>query len=330
MSETLDLRPADRVNLAGEEDTGRGHLSHSSISTQLNCLKRWDWHYNQRLQLIEGPRALGLGKAFQKSIELQDPEAGVRMLEEAAPVPRSQEAEDRLAIESAMVRGGSKLYMERWPAPNNEAREFHYRVRLRSPWTGRPSMTFDLLGYADGVEDFGDYLELTENKFVGDISALGVRKLPLDRQVGLACYGLWRATGKPVRQVRYRYVRKLSIKPKKGRENKAGVRVGAETIAEYCARVEADYADPERRDFYSHEEVLFREPKDLLLLEAELWDWAEQLRNAKARDFFSRNTSHCHDYGGCPFIPLCVGDPDAMSLYQVRPEREIEEEAKAK
>jgi hypothetical protein len=329
VSETLELRAPDLANLAGEE-TGRGHLSHSSVSTQLDCLKKWDWKYNRRLELVQGPRPLGMGKAFQKAIELQDPEAGVLALRAASPVTlEDQRAADKLMIEETTVRAAAKLYLERWPAGVGETREVQYRVRLRSPYTGRPSMTFDLLGYADGVIDQGDHLELIENKFVGQITELGVKKLKLDRQVGLSCYGLWRATGKEVRVVRYRYTRKPSIQQKKGRQTNAGL-VGAETAAEFCERVEADYADPDRRDFYSHAEDLFRSADDLLLLEQELWDWAEQLRDAKHRDFFTRNTSSCHDFGGCPYIPLCVGDPDAMSLYAERPVRELEEEAKAK
>jgi hypothetical protein len=122
-----------------------------------------------------------------------------------------------------------------------------------------------------------------------------------------------------VKVVRYRHIRKPSIKV---RQNEA--------VPEFCDRLEADYADPERAEFYSREEALFRTEDDLLLIEQELWDWAEQLRNAKRRDFFARNTSHCSDYGGCPFIPLCVGDPDARALYRVRPIRDLEEEAKDK
>ena len=65
-----------------------------------------------------------------------------------------------------------------------------------------------------------------------------------------------------------------------------------------------------------------RHAADLLRIEAELWTWAEELRHARRAGVHARNTSTCGDYGGCPFIPLCVGDPDAMSLFQVRPERE--------
>lgn len=307
----LVLRPSDAENLGGA-DTGREHLSHSSVSTQLNCLRRYEFERVERLQLVSRPRPLGMGAAFQKAIEMQDPAAGAELVREGVRV-LNQSDEDKLRIEEATVQAAARLYLDRWPADQREQREVEYRVRLRSPWTGRPSNTFDLLGYADGVVDCGDWLELVENKLVGQITEVGVRKLTLDRQVSLACYGLWRATGKTVRKVHYRFTRKPSIKPKQN-----------ETINQFCQRLAGDYQDPARRDFYSHPEDLFRTDEDLLRIEAELWDWADQLRQARRRAFYSRNTSHCSDYGGCPFIPLCVGDPDAMSLYQVRPERRDE------
>lgn len=320
-----ELRASDRENLAGQ-DTGRPAISHTSISMQLNCLRRWGWHYDQRLETIARPRPLGMGRAFHKAIEVGDPQVGANLILET---PAFEQADvDQQQVDAVTVRAGARLYLQRFGQLDmGAARELEYRVRLRSPYTGYPSQTFDLLGYADGVIDHGAHLELVEDKFVGRVDALTVRKLKLDRQVSLECYGLWRATGKPVKVVRYRYIRKPSIQQRGGRKKDKS---DAETVAEFCDRIESHYADPERFDFYSHEEALFRSEEDLLLIEQELWDWAEQLRNAKRRDFFARNTSHCSDYGGCPFIPLCVGDPDARSLYRVRPPREVEEEAKEK
>lgn len=314
MTEIATLRPSDATNLAGQ-DTGREHLSHSSITTLANCARRYEFHYVDRLETISRPRPLGMGSAFQKAIERQDPKAGAALLREGVQI-FGQDDEDRLRIEEATVEAAAKLYLTRWPADDREQREYEYRVRLRSPYTGRPSNTFDLLGYADGVIDCGSHLELIENKFVGQISEVGVRKLPLDRQVSLACYGLRRATGKTVRTVHYRFTRKPTIRQKKG-----------ETLEQYLDRLRADYADPERRDFYSHGETLFRTADDLLRIEQELWNWADELRSARARGFFGRNTSHCGDFGGCPFLAICVGDPDAQSLYRVRepaPEPSIE------
>lgn len=302
-AEIATLRPSDATNLAGT-DTGREHLSHSSISTLANCARRFEFSYVDRLETVARPRPLGMGAAFQKAIEMQDPAAGAALLREGVQI-YGQADEDKLRIEEATVQAAAKLYMAKWPADDRELREYEYRVRLRSPYTGRPSNTFDLLGYADGIIDGGGWLELVENKFVGQINDLSVRRLPLDRQVSLACYGLWRATGKQVRKVHYRFTKKPSIRQKQG-----------ETVDGFIARLTADYA--ERPDFYSHGEELFRSAEDLLRIEQELWDWADQLRQARQRGFYSRNTSHCSDYGGCQFIPICVGDPDAAGLYQTR------------
>jgi hypothetical protein len=310
IGQVAELRPSDCENLAGQ-DTGRENLSHSSLSTQLACLQKYEYERVQRLELVEGPRALGLGKAFQKAIELQDPAAGERALFEAAPQFRTDDEETRLRVEQVTVGAAAALYLRKWPGGAGEQREFEYRVRLRSPWTGAYSRTFDLVGYADGVIDCGGYLELIENKFVGQITGLTLRKLKLDRQVSLACYGLWRATGKPVRAVHYRFTKKPSIKQ---RQN--------ETLDQFLERLAADYED--RPDFYSHGEPLFRSDDDLLRIEKELWVWADELRNARRRQCYPRNTGHCSDFGGCQFIPLCVGDADAPSLYQERPHHQVE------
>lgn len=156
-----------------------------------------------------------------------------------------------------------------------------------------------------------DGLVLIENKLVGQISELSVKRLPLDRQIQLACYGLWRALGEPVVKVRYRFVRKPSIKPRKD-----------EAVREFIARLEADYVT-RATDFYSHEETLWRSTNDLVETEAELWEWASQRREATRQSFLPRNTSHCADFGGCSFLPLCAGDPDAIALYQPKTFRDF-------
>jgi hypothetical protein len=133
------------------------------------------------------------------------------------------------------------------------------------------------------------HLELIENKLVGRITNFQVRKLVLDRQVTLGAYGLWRATGKPVTKIHYRYVKKPQIKQ---RQN--------ETVDQFCSRIIADYR--ERPDFYCYEETLFRTTEDMLRVECELWIWAEQLRNLRRQRIYDRNVSSCDDYGGCQFL----------------------------
>jgi hypothetical protein len=218
------LRPSDATNLAGVE-TGRAHLSHSRIGMFLACHRRYELHYEERLEPVSRPAALSMGSAFQKAIELQDPGAGPLVLDGweyhpetdawgGSPEPlhfHTQEAEDKHRINQAIVRAAAALYLRRWPSPVGEAREFEYRVRLRSPWTGRYSQTFDLQGFADGLIDRSDaWLELVENKLVGRIDQITVQRLPLDRQLQLGRYGVWRATGRPVNRVHYRWVKSFA------------------------------------------------------------------------------------------------------------------------
>lgn len=291
--------------------TGRGSLSNTSIGVQLSCLRKYGFEYVDRLEQIRRPLPLTMGAAFQKALELGSPTAGASTLDRD---PEDEGDAATLSIQQAIVEAASRAYMDRYGPQDNVLNaeggdvldEYEYLIRLRNPETGAYSRTFDLHGFADRVIDHGTWLELVENKFVGSIDKLTYKKVKLDRQVGLECYALWRATGKPVRQIRYRLTRKPSIKVKQ-----------KETTEEFIARLHADYG--ERPDFYLHEEEARRSPDDLLQLEAELWDWADQRRKAADRGFYSRNTGSCHEYGGCAFIDLCVGDPDAIHLFRQRP-----------
>jgi hypothetical protein len=302
-----DLIESDATNLAGE-DTGREHLSASQISTLLACPQKYGFSYDEKLEPIAFRPALSLGKAFQLAIEHGDPETGAEAIYTERD-PRDQEAANQMEKDAAIVRVASRLYLSRYPVTENSQKEYEYRVRLRNPWTGAYSRSFDLLGFADELAEEDGDLVLIENKFVGQIGELSIRKLPLDRQISLAAYGIWRATGRPVAKVRYRFTRKPSIRQKKG-----------ESVGEFCMRFERDYN--ERPDFYAEEQVIYRDQAQLLRTEAELWEWAEQVRAARKRSLFTRNTSACHDFGGCEFLPLCLGDPDASSLYQEKQPRE--------
>lgn len=356
-SNGFQLRPSDAQNLI-DQDTGRRELHQSQISVLLACPQKFDFSINQGLELIERPRPLSLGSAFQKAIEYQSPEVGVRLLRGEIECPDCHgegqrehpergwvrceacegeqwvkdpegvhytemlpERQERLLVDEAIVAGASKLYLATWPGGSGETREFKFRVRLRSPWTGAYSRTFDLVGAADGIvcEDWNgvDFaapkwdgapanVELIENKLVGQITPQKVQRLPLDRQVAIYRYGIWRATGRKVETVRYRWTRKPQIRQKQN-----------ESLEEYCDRIRSDYED--RPDFYLlEEEPKFATASDLLRIEAELWTWAEQVRHAERQRVYPRNTSSCGDFGGCPYISLCSGDPDAMSLYRGR------------
>ena len=298
------LIESEATNLAGksDEDVGREHLSHSAISDLTACSQKYG--FSRDLGIVTKVKAapLTMGKAFQLAVEESDPQVGYDDLL-AGGVIMSQEDSDKLHIQATIVKCAAALYLELYsPEPDSE-KELEYRVQLRNPWTGAYSRTFDLLGYADELADRDGRLVLIENKLVGQIGAPQIRKLPLDRQLALSAYGIWRATGREILEVEYRWTRKPSIKQKKG-----------ETVAEFCQRLEQDYFA--RPEFYAHQEKIIRSTADLVRIEAELWTWAEQIRAGRREKVWPRNTGHCAEYGGCPYMPICLGEPDAAALYE--------------
>lgn len=300
-------------------DTGRRRLSHSLLKDYLSCPRRYELDRVQRIEPISRRAYLEMGSAFQAAIEHRDPALGRKRMLESTDV-RTQDEEDQLRIDAATVFAAAHYYLRRWPASDQERRELEYLIRLRNPATGAPSQTFDLHGFADGVMEYPDHLEVVENKLLSRLDVATVRQLRLDQQISLECYALWRATGKPVTRVFYRIVKKPSIRQRKGRSTKNGI-VGAETVDEFIDRLTHDYLEPDRQDFYGHEEVLTRNSDDLLRTEAELWRWAAQLRDSHNEGIFARNTASCADYGGCRFAPLCCHEEGAAALYRKKPDR---------
>ena len=311
-----ELRPPDLDNLVDEtgehlsdERAGRAHLSHSQIGVMLSCNRKWHYEYDLGLELIERPNYFDMGSALHLAVEHGDPEVAFTAMYDAREERvHTAEGAQALRIDAAVCRAAARGYLKMYGKPA-QTRELKYRIKLRSPYTGAYSRTFDLMGAADGVTDHGAYLELDEDKFVGQIDKAAIQKVALDRQISLEAYALWRVTGKEVRVVNYRHTRKPSIKLKKD-----------ESVEDYIARVDADYL--ERPEFYFHQEATFRSAGDLLEMEEELWEWAEQLRGEKSRGVFPKNTGSCKgNRGNCLFLPLCSGDPDAEHLYQVKAPR---------
>lgn len=312
----LELRPPDLENLAGVE-TDRGHLSHSSLNTFLTCEQLWHLHYDRRLELNVKPEPLAVGAAFAHALEHADPNAGYKLLlDEHAAAKAEYEGNpwvvvpdlDEAIKQATIVRAASRAYLNRYEG-RGEFREHEMRVRIRNPLTGRPSLTFDLLGRVDAIS--ADGTAMVEDKFRGQIPnpVQLARALKLDRQVTIGCYLRWRTTGSAPEKVLYRTTRKPTIKQ---RQN--------ETLDEYLERVDHDYV--ERPDFYLHEAEVTRTPEDFLRFEQELWRWAEQARSARTDGVYPRNTSACHDFSGCRFLPLCSREPGAEHLFHERPARE--------
>ena len=120
ISSQPELRESDATNLYGQE-TGREHLSASQVSTLLACPQKYGFAYEDKLEPIAFRPALSLGKAFQRAIELADPEAGAQAIRDERS-PRDQEEQDQVAAATAP------------PAWIDRPAHSHRRIAHRLPW----------------------------------------------------------------------------------------------------------------------------------------------------------------------------------------------------
>lgn len=311
----MTLLPPDLVNLDGQ-DTGREALSHTRLGVLLSCAQKFKHRYEDRLEPAVKRAPLTMGAAFAHALELGDAQAGFeKVMRDHADaqefhggnpwvvVPDRQDAE----IAATTVLAASGAYLKHY-GHTDVQREVTIRSRLRNPDTGAWSHTFDVQARIDGLA--GD--RLIEDKFVGRVDAITEQQLALDRQVTLGTYLVWRSTGELIREVSYRMTKKPGIKRKQN-----------ESHDEYLARIVIDYI--ERPDFYLHEFTLTRTEADFERLEAELWAWAEQIRQARLRGTFPRNTASCTQWGGagCEFLAACSRQPGWESQYVEREARDL-------
>lgn len=317
---TYQLRDPELVNLAGHE-TGRGHLSPSSITTLLTCQQKWMWDKERRLEPAVTAAPLQLGRAFAHALEAGDPTQGRIHVLEQAKQQRELAAtspwiaapdEEQKEIDAQIVECAARAYLDRYG--HSERRELELKARIRNPAVGgRYSLTHDVMCRVDAVD-----LEsgvLIEDKLTGSVQrGTLAQRLRLDRQVSINAYLVWRCFGVQIEKVLYRVTLKPAIRRRKD-----------ESHHEYLDRIRADYY--ERPEHYLIEEPAYRTRDDFLRLEQELWRWAEALREARRSGVYPRNTSACVEYGGCRFLPLCADEPGAATQFVEKEERPVKEAA---
>lgn len=315
-AEAFELRPPELVNLEGTDDEiGRGHLSHSGLSTLLTCEQKWMWDYEERLEPAVTAAPLQLGGAFAKALETGDPlDGGKAVMEDAAQqAERAAESpwvaapdDEQTEIGAQIVMCAARAYLNRYG--HSERREVEMRARIRNPATGgRYSLTHDLLARVDGLDV--EAATLIEDKLSGSVQRGNLaQRLRLDRQVSIGCYLVFRTTGVMIEEVRYRVTLKPGIRRRKDESHRA-----------YLDRIAADYES--RPEHYLIEEVATRTENDFLRLERELWRWAERVRDARRDGVFPRNTGACHEYNGCRFLAACADEPGWRHQFVTKSER---------
>jgi hypothetical protein len=311
----LLLRAPELVNLHGVE-TGRDHLSTSSLSTLLSCSQKYFLHYEERLRQAVTPSSLALGRGFADALEAGDPEAAYRTVLEAAETEAilhggnpwvSLPSPDAIEVGAVTARAAARAYLRTYG--HSETRELELCARIRNPAVGgRVSPTHDVVARVDGVDL--ENAVLIEDKLTSSQSRINIdKRVRLDRQITIGAYLIWRIYGIENLEIRYRLTFKPSIKRRQSESHDA-----------FLDRLDRDY--DERPDFYTHEETASRNGDDFLRLERELWRWQATVRDARADGTWPRNTAACTEFGGCRFIAACAGEPGWEHQFVREPERE--------
>lgn len=310
-------------------------LTQSKYRTYRDCPRRFYLRHEAKLEPKASKRGLRRGAVFghalfavSRAADAQG-ESGVdirRIITEQvskeyeAVIPDSQKEADELELERVKLVEIAIGYIRRYGI--DKRLEVIYHLPLRNPATGASSRTFHSAGKIDGVVPLGgQHARVIENKLMTSIQKAMLDKLPLDTQIteyvdALAQKG-WTA------EVSYRHTRFPGINPNPPKEYKTKPNYPGETLDEFGSRLAGDIEA--RQDFYFDEQIV---AFDMAMLEDhrhERWRTSQDIvhsryglkRGLPLAQAFPRNSSHCADWGGCVFIPLCTGMEGAEGLYEV-------------
>jgi len=290
-------------------------ITQSMMQTMFRCEEKMRLRYLEKL-VPPGPKdaALSIGSAVHFGCETLSADRAVgALIEDRGPVWLEHEAE-ALETEVAIVRAMVGGALEMWTAwPTQEDREVQFRVPFLNPATGRPSTRHTFEGVFDGVwpavEAVRDSPVLMEIKTTGRLDAAYLERLDLDWQVSAYMAAASIIYKTRVRDMMYRAIRKPSIKQRK-----------TETVADYAARLAADYLD--RPEFYFEEVHVTRTDRQIERWWHEAWELHERILRVENGGMTIRNPSHCLDYGQCKYFNLCRGvvGPSAFRVQEAHPE----------
>lgn len=257
-----------------------------------------------------------MGTAFGLCVEHRDPDRAHEGYFDGVPLhERILDRESELEI--AQVRLLAELYCERYK-DHQRYDVVEHEVEFKSEILGH--------GFLDGVFEArccGDVgrcgpdcttyspgrvgMEgklLTKGLWWNDTSR---RVLAIDDQV-TAYFAAMREIGRPLDKLLYR----VTFKPGITQNSKT-----KETLDDYLKRLrERIELDPSYA-FEEHE--LYRTDEQLDRFLEECADVNEQVKLARKRGAFPKNTKQCTAFGGCVFLGICREEPDALDHFRIRP-----------
>jgi hypothetical protein len=296
-------------------------ITASRLKVSRACLRDHHIKYELGFRPVEDAAALRFGTLFHSGLEAWwKNHTNPNRLELAlAAMTGESDPFDRAKAE-VLLRG----YEARWGQEPYEvlAVEQEFETELRNPETGAASRTWRLAGKIDAVVRClnTNRVLLVEHKTSSENISVGSeywRRLRMDGQVSIYYAGA-RSLGFDVEGCTYDVISKPGLKPLKATPMEsrkytakgllyANQRAEDETPEEYRARLIEDVAaDP--AGYFARGEVtrLESEMEEAMF---DVWQQAQQIREAQLANRWPRNPDACMRYGRtCPYFSICSGE----------------------
>jgi len=317
---------------------GQDLITNSRRQKFQTCNRRHFYEYELGVRPDNDPSALRIGGTVHKSLEAfwnGDGHAGAMQpifanYETLPPWCNTDEQMLDWQYEFGTVIELMDGYIRHWndSTPKAVAVELEFNLPILNPDTGAKSRTFNMAGKIDAIAYMpmlGARLAVVEHKTTGDDISPGSdywRRLRIDSQISQYMNAA-RRLGHEVETVLYDVIKKPGMRPYRAtpmesRKYKAdgtlyaNQREHPETPDEWRARLAEDIA--QRPDHYYQRVEIPRLDSDLKEFEAEMWQTAEMLREAKNKNRWPRNTGACIGFGRCPYLDICATGIDISSL----------------
>lgn len=232
---------------------------------------------------------LALGKLVHKGIELKS-SSSLNDYVDDLNLPLTEKTETVVALAMAMV----DAYFERFGYNEIVFPEQHFEIKLGEHL---------FQGFIDGIEETDEGYYIHEYKTASRIDKDYIDKLKLNEQISRYYYVVQNnllenlTLDKPLLGVKYRIMKKPQIRQKQ-----------SESVTQFRKRLVEKLSE----EGYIEEIIFTRTQEEI---DNCILDTIADIETIERTKRFTHNLVGCSAYGRCPYLDLCIGEPDADKLY---------------
>ena len=268
--------------------------SNSSLSTFRDCPRLYKYKYVDMLVSGKTSESLNLGLLGHNAMEIYYKDGWPAALEMLINLDADdQDKVLRIGKVRALLKGYVDYYGPKDFTKILEV-ETEFSIPMINPETNRRSTKVQLVGKIDLIASKGAENWLIDHKFKGQVGERDFWSINSQMDLYLNAFkDKYNCKG-----IIWNIIRTPSIRQTKKEK----------TVEEFLERLENDIK--ERPEFYYTRFVMPRWDEDIKESMQDVWDAHDHLLRVARTGKFYRNTSNCHKYGTCQFLPLCANGID--------------------